>query len=635
MTKRIIPSDVAREAILKGANLLADQIKLTLGPKGRNVVIEKKFGVPTVTKDGVTVAREFEFGDAVENMGAQMVREVTSKTYDSAGDGTTTAVVLVQAIYREGARSIATGANPAVLKVGIERAAVAVTEELEKLSRMPEPNPGTREVVYAAAKLMSLPTLYERTVNEGVPETAARTFVDSYKRASAENKDLTLVEQLAYAARAGGLDRDVTDKIINKALRTYADIVEKSAALQRSETDKIANLFTSDDPTIRAIVAEAMTKLGKNGVFTIEEGQTVDTQLEFVKGMEFDRGYLQPYFVTDTDRMEAILERPYILFYEKAITSMKGFLPLLEQIAKSSQPLLIIAGDVEGEALATLVVNRLRGTLQVCAVKGPGSGEQRKAMLQDIAILVGGKVINEEPGTKLENVQISDLGRARRITVDKDKTLILEGEGAPNEIDSRIEEIRGQIKKATDDYQREKLHERLAKFVRPVALIEVGAATETDMKQKKTQVENAISSARAVLEEGFVPGGGVALARCAKILDSLKLEGDKQIGVNIMKRAITEPLRQIAENAGEEGAVALGCVWDSENRDFGFNAQTGEYEDLVKAGVVDPTKIVRIALQNATSMAVLMLTEEALVAEIPEEKVKAPEPGRGGMEGMY
>jgi chaperonin GroEL len=421
--------------------------------------------------------------------------------------------------------------------------------------------------------------------------------------------------------------------VINKILRTYTDIMDKSVALQKTRTGKMASLFARDDPAVAEIVAEAMRKVGKDGIFTLEEAKTLETQLEIVGGMEFGGGYLQPYFVTDPDRMEAVLERPYILSYEKKISSMRDLLPLLEQIAKSGKSLLIIAGDVEGEALATLVVNKLRGTLQVCAVKAPGFGSSRKAMLQDIAVLTGGKAITEDLDTKLENVHLSDLGQAKRVTVDKDKTLILEGSGAQHEIEGREEEIRTQIEKTTSEYEREKLQERLARLVHGVALIKVGAATETELRQKKVRVENAICSARAMLQEGFVPGGGVALARCAKALDALKVEGDEQIGVDIMKRAITEPLRQIAANAGEESEVALHCVLDSSNPNFGFDAQTGKYEDMVEVGVVDPTKVVRTALQNATSMAVLMLTKEALVSELPEEK-EGPLPESGGM-GMY
>jgi chaperonin GroEL len=635
MTKRIISSDLAREAILKGANILADQIKLTLGPKGRNIVIEKKVGSPTVTKDGVTVAKEFELRDTVENMGARMIREVAAKTYDSVGDGTTTASVLAQAIYSEGIRSVAAGANPTALKRGIERAAAAVAHELERLSCMPKVHSGAREVVHAATRLISLPPLYERALNEGVQETAARAFVQSYKRVSDDKKqDLTLIGKLTYAAREARLDRKVTDQIVNKIVRTYTDLLEKSLTLRKVENGNIASLFSGDDPVIAGIVAEAMRKVGKDGVFTLEESKTLETHLEIVEGMEFDRGYLQPHFVTDVDRMEAVLESPFILCYEKKISSMKDLLPLLEQIAKSGRPLLIIAEDVEGEALATLVVNKLRGTLQVCAVKAPGFVDRRMAMLEDIAILTGGKAITGDLGTKLENILMSDLGQARRVTVDYQNTLILEGRGSRHKIEVRVEEIRSQIEAAASDYEREKLHERLGKLAGGVALIKVGALTETEIKQKKSRVEDAIWSARAVLEEGFVPGGGVALARCAKALDGLKLQGDEQTGVNIVKRAITEPLRQIAENAGEDSSVALQCVRDSTNPNFGFNAQTSEYEDLVKVGVVDPTKVVRIALQNATSIAALMLTTEALVSEIPEEK-KEPSRGSGGMGDMY
>src|SRR5580693_1490440 len=554
MAKQIVHGEESRQAILRGVNLLADAVKVTLGPKGRNVVIEKKFGSPTITKDGVTVAKEIELRDAAENMGAQMVREVASKTSDVAGDGTTTATVLAQAIYREGVKTVAAGANPMALKRGIEKAVTAIV--------------GTQDE-------------------------------DGNRKNSALDK----------------LSQKVSGEMIAQ----------------------VGTISANNDETIGRIIAEAMKKVGKDGVITVEESKTMETQLEVVEGMQFDRGYLSPYFVTDPERMEAVLENPYILIHEKKISSMKDLLPLLEQIAKGGRPLIIIAEDVEGEALATLVVNKLRGTLQVAAVKAPGFGDRRKAMLQDIAILTGGKAITEDLGIKLENVQMADLGQAKKVTIDKDNTTIVEGKGKHGDIEGRVKEIRGQIDKTTSDYDREKLQERLAKLVGGVAVIKVGAATETEMKEKKARVEDAMHATRAAVEEGIVPGGGVALARCVAALDKLKADGDEQIGINIVRRAITEPLRMIAENAGEEGAVVLGKVNDSKDTNFGYNALTGEYEDLVKAGVLDPTKVVRTALQNAGSIASLMLTTEALIAEIPEEKKGAPMGGGhgGGMEGMY
>jgi chaperonin GroEL len=554
MAKQIIHGEESRQAILRGVNVLADAVKVTLGPKGRNVVIEKKFGSPTITKDGVTVAKEIELRDGLENMGAQMVREVASKTSDIAGDGTTTATVLAQAIYREGVKTVAAGANPMALKRGIEKAVTTIAGKIDK---------------------------------EG-------------NRVNGELDKLS---------------KPVTGEMIAQ----------------------VGTISANNDETIGKIIAEAMKKVGKDGVITVEESKTLETQLEVVEGMQFDRGYLSPYFVTDPERMEVALENAYILINEKKISSMKDLLPLLEQIAKSGKPLLIIAEDVEGEALATLVVNKLRGTLQVAAVKAPGFGDRRKAMLQDIAILTGGKAITEDLGIKLENVQISDLGQAKKITIDKDNTTVVEGKGKHAEIEGRVKEIRSQIDKTTSDYDREKLQERLAKLVGGVAVIKVGAATETEMKEKKARVEDAMHATRAAVEEGIVPGGGVALARCAATLEKVKAEGDEQIGINIVKRAITEPLRMIAENAGEEGAVVLGKVLDSKEINFGYNAFSNEYEDLVKAGVLDPTKVVRTALQNAGSIASLMLTTEALVAEIPEKK-EAPMPGGGhggGMGDMY
>jgi chaperonin GroEL len=554
MAKQIVHGEESRQAILRGVNLLADAVKVTLGPKGRNVVIEKKFGSPTITKDGVTVAKEIELKDALENTGAQMVREVASKTSDVAGDGTTTATVLAQSIYREGVKTVAAGANPMALKRGIEKAVETICGKINK--------EGERE----------------------------KGELDKFSK-------------------------PVTGEMIGQ----------------------VGTVSANNDETIGRIIAEAMKKVGKDGVITVEESKTLETQLEVVEGMQFDRGYLSPYFVTDPERMEVALENAYILINEKKISSMKDLLPLLEQIAKGGKPLLIIAEDVEGEALATLVVNKLRGTLQVAAVKAPGFGDRRKAMLQDIAILTGGKAITEDLGIKLENVQISDLGQAKKITIDKDNTTLVEGKGKHNEIEGRVKEIRSQIDKTTSDYDREKLQERLAKLVGGVAVIKVGAATETEMKEKKARVEDAMHATRAAVEEGIVPGGGVALARTSTALDKLKAEGDEQTGINIVKRAITEPLRMIAQNAGEEGAVVLGKVLESKESNFGYNALTGDYEDLVKAGVLDPTKVVRTALQNAGSIASLMLTTEALVAEIPEKK-EAPMPGGGhggGMGDMY
>jgi chaperonin GroEL len=554
MAKHIVHGEESRQAILRGVNLLADAVKVTLGPKGRNVVIEKKFGSPTITKDGVTVAKEIELKDGLENMGAQMVREVASKTSDVAGDGTTTATVLAQAIFREGVKTVAAGANPMALKRGIEKAVTVIAGKLDK--------EGNR-------------------IN-------------------------------------GELDK------LSKPVNNDSMIAQ------------VGTISANNDETIGKIIAEAMKKVGKDGVITVEESKTLETQLEVVEGMQFDRGYLSPYFVTDPERMEVALENAYILINEKKISSMKDLLPLLEQIAKSGKPLLIIAEDVEGEALATLVVNKLRGTLQVAAVKAPGFGDRRKAMLQDIAILTGGKAITEDLGIKLENVQIADLGQAKKITIDKDNTTVVEGKGKHSEIEGRVKEIRSQIDKTTSDYDREKLQERLAKLVGGVAVIKVGAATETEMKEKKARVEDAMHATRAAVEEGIVPGGGVALARCASALDKVKADGDEQIGINIVKRAITEPLRMIAENAGEEGAVVLGKVLDSKETNFGFNAFSNEYEDLVKAGVLDPTKVVRTALQNAGSIASLMLTTEALIAEIPEKKEAPAAPGHGGgMGDMY
>src|SRR2546429_1341422 len=551
MAKQIVHGEESRQAILRGVNLLADAVKVTLGPKGRNVVIEKKFGSPTITKDGVTVGKEIELRDGLENMGAQMVREVASKTSDVAGDGTTTATVLAQAIYREGVKTVAAGANPMAMKRGIEKAVALVC--------------GTAD-----------------------PKTGERG--------------------------KGELDRlskPVTGEMIAQ----------------------VGTISANNDETIGKIIAEAMKKVGKDGVITVEESKTLESQLEVVEGMQFDRGYLSPYFVTDPERMEATLENAYILIHEKKISSMKDVLPLLEQIAKSSKPLLIVAEDVEGEALATLVVNKLRGTLQVCAVKAPGFGDRRKAMLQDIAILTGGKAITEDLGIKLENVQMADLGQAKKITVDKDNTTVIEGKGKHSEIEGRVKEIRSQIDKTTSDYDREKLQERLAKLVGGVAVIKVGAATETEMKEKKARVDDAMHATRAAVEEGIVPGGGVALLRASAILDSFakdtSLDEDERLGVEIVRKAVEEPTRWIAQNAGLEGSVVPAKTKESKDKHWGFDAQSEQYEDLVKAGVIDPTKVVRTALTNAASIASLLLTTEALVSEIPEKEKPAPAPAAG------
>jgi chaperonin GroEL len=543
MAKQIVTGENSRQSILRGVNILADAVKITLGPKGRNCVIEKKFGAPVITKDGVTVAKEIELQDPLENMGAQMVREVASKTSDVAGDGTTTATVLAQAIFREGVKTVAAGASPTALKRGIERAVEVAVEEVKKFHK------------------------------------------------------------------------DVKGDMIAQ----------------------VGTISANNDKQIGSIIAEAMKKVGKDGVITVEESKTMETTLEVVEGMQFDRGYLSPYFVTDPERMECVLEDVRILIQEKKISSMKDLLPLLEQTAKMGKPLLIIAEDIEGEALATLVVNKLRGTLQCAAVKAPGFGDRRKAMLEDIATLTGGKAITEDLGIKLENVKVEDLGRAKKVTIDKDNTTIVEGAGKASEIEGRIKQIRAQIADTTSDYDREKLQERLAKLVGGVAVIKVGAATETELKEKKARVEDAMHATRAAIEEGIVPGGGVVLVRCVGALDKLKLHDDEAIGVNIVKRALEEPMRQIVINAGAEGAVVVGRVRESKDENFGFDAEKGEFGDMIKAGVIDPAKVTRLALQNAASIAALMLTTEALVAEIKEDTKKAAASGGmpGGGGGMY
>jgi chaperonin GroEL len=541
MAKQITYGEESRQAILRGVNQLANAVKVTLGPKGRNVVLDKKFGSPTITKDGVTVAKEIDLKDPLENMGAQMVREVASKTSDTAGDGTTTATVLAQAIYREGAKNVVAGANPMELKRGIEKAVEVVVEEIKKLARPVSGN---------------------------------------------------MVAQ-------------------------------------------VGTISANSDEQIGKIIADAMDKVGKDGVITVEEAKTLETSLDVVEGMQFDRGYLSAYFVTDAERMEVVLENPVILIHEKKISSMKDLLPVLEQVARLGRPLLIIAEDVEGEALATLVVNKLRGTLQAAAVKAPGFGDRRKAMLEDIAILTGGRAITEDLGIKLENIKLEDLGKAKKVTIDKDNTTIVEGAGSSQGIEGRVKQIRAQIEDTTSDYDREKLQERLAKLVGGVAVIKVGAATETEMKEKKARVEDAMHATKAAVEEGIVPGGGVALLRGGKALEKLKLEGDQRVGVEIVKRAVEEPMRHIAGNAGAEGSIVVQRVKEAKNIDEGFNAATETYEDLVKAGVIDPAKVVRNALQNASSIASLLLTTEALVSEIPEEKKEAPAMPGGGMGGMY
>jgi len=533
--KQIVHGEDSRQAILRGVNVLADAVKITLGPKGRNVVLDKKFGSPLITKDGVTVAKEIELKDSMENMGAQMVKEVASKTSDVAGDGTTTATVLAQSIFREGVKTVAAGANPMAVKRGIERAVAVATEKIRELAKP-----------------------------------------------------------------------------------VKGDMIAQ-----------VATVSANNDSMIGNIIADAMKKVGKDGVITVEEAKTIETSLDVVEGMQFDRGYLSPYFVTDPDRMECVLENCFILIHEKKISAMKDLLPVLEQIAKLGRPLLIIAEEVEGEALATLVVNKLRGTLQAVAVKAPGFGDRRKAMLEDIAILTNGKAITEDLGIKLENIHAEDLGRAKKIVIDKDNTTIVEGAGKSGDIQGRVKQLRTQIDETTSDYDREKLQERLAKLVGGVAIIKVGAATETEMKERKARVEDAMHATRAAVEEGIVPGGGVALVRAIVPLEKLKLEGDEQIGVNIVKRALEEPLRTIASNAGHEGAIVIGKVRDSKDPNYGFNAATEEYTDMISAGIIDPAKVTRTALQNAASIAALMLTTEALIAEIPEED-KAPAGGPGG-----
>jgi chaperonin GroEL len=540
MAKQITYGEQSRQAILRGVNQLADAVKVTLGPRGRNVIIDRKFGSPTITKDGVTVAKEIDLKDPVENMGAQMVREVASKTSDVAGDGTTTATVLAQAIYREGAKNVVAGANPMEIRRGIERAVEVITAELKQMSK----------------------------------------------------------------------------------------------PVSGSMVAQVGTISANNDETIGTIIAGAMDKVGKDGVITVEEAKTIETTLEVVEGMQFDRGYLSPYFVTDPERMEVVLENPRILIHEKKISNLKDLLPLLEQVAKSGDPLLVVAEDLEGEALATLVVNKLRGTLRVAAVKAPGFGDRRKAILEDMATLTNGKAITDDLGLRLENLTLEDLGRAKKVTIDKDNTTIIEGAGTKSAIEGRVKQLRMQIDDTTSDYDREKLQERLAKLVGGVAVIKVGAATETELKEKKARVEDAMHATKAAVEEGIVPGGGVALLRASRALAGLKLDGEQQIGVHIIARAVEEPLRWIAANAGQEGAVVVAKV-KGMGPEEGFNALNDTYENLVSAGVIDPTKVVRTALQNAASIASLMLTTEALVSEIPEQTTGERAGGAGGMSGMY
>ncbi len=537
MPKQLLFSDEARAALLRGVNIMSAAVRATLGPKGRNVVIDKKFGSPTITKDGVTVAKEIELKDNYEDMGAQMIKEVASKTSDVAGDGTTTATVLAQAIFREGLKNVTAGANPMGLKRGIEQAVAAVVEDLKKMSK--------------------------------------------------STKD-------------------------------------------KKEISQVASIAANNDKTIGNLIAEAMEKVGKDGVITVEESKSSETVLDVVEGMQFDRGYLSPYFVTDAERMEVVLEDVSILIHEKKISVMKDMLPLLEQVARSGKPLLVIAEDVEGEALATLVVNKLRGTLSCAAVKAPGFGDRRKAMLEDIAVLTGGKAMTEDLGIKLENIKLEDLGRAKKVVVDKDNTTLVEGVGKSSAIEGRIKQIRTQIEETTSDYDKEKLQERLAKLAGGVAVIKVGAATETAMKEKKARVEDALNATRAAVEEGIVPGGGVALLRCAKAVNNLKLEGDEKVGAQIVKRALEEPIRQIVENAGLEGSVVVEKVKASQVANHGFDAEGMDYVDMIQAGIIDPTKVERIALENAASIASLLLTTEALVTDVPEEEKKMPPMPHGG-----
>ncbi|HEX8948444.1 MAG TPA: chaperonin GroEL [Dissulfurispiraceae bacterium] len=540
--KQLLFDEAARQSILRGVTVLTDAVKATLGPRGRNVIIDRKFGAPNITKDGVTVAKEIELKEPYENMGAQLLREVASKTSDVAGDGTTTATVLAYAIYKEGMRHVTAGANAIDLKRGIDKAVESVVADLKKMSK---------------------------------------------------------------------------------------------PVAEKKEIAQVGTISANNDPSVGELIAEAMDKVGKDGVITVEEAKSMATTLDVVEGMQFDRGYISPYFITDPDRMEAVLDDVFILIHDKKISSMKDLLPVLEQVAKMGRPLLIVAEEVEGEALATLVVNKLRGTLQVCGVKAPGFGDRRKAMLEDIAILTGGTVISEDIGLKLENVKLNDLGRARKITIDKENTTIVEGAGDSTQIQGRVKQIKAQIEETTSDYDREKLQERLAKLVGGVAVINVGAATESEMKEKKARVEDALHATRAAVEEGIVPGGGVALLRCLKSLDKLKFDHDQQLGVGIIKKSLEEPIKQIIQNAGIESAIIVEKVKDAKDANYGYDAYKEEFTDMLKAGIIDPTKVTRSALQNAASVAGLMLTTEVMITELPEEEKKMPPMPGGGMEGMY
>jgi chaperonin GroEL len=617
MAKRIVFGADSRQAILRGVDILANAVKITLGPKGRNVVIEKKFGAPLITKDGVTVAKEIELADPLENMGAQMVREVASKTSDVAGDGTTTATVLAQAFFREGVKTIAAGANPLAVKRGIDKAVVVVVDRLKELARKLMPA-NAAQAVEAAAKALGAPALLRDAYqSESLSAQGATRLRESYR---STDPGSGFTERFSEATRRAGLSEGEQDRLVNKAIQTRKKLLEKSLELYRDPIAEVATISANNDQQIGGIIAEAMKKVGKDGVITVEESKTMETTLEVVEGMQFDRGYLSPYFVTDPERMEVVLEDARILIHEKKISSVKDLLPLLEQGAKMGKPLLIIAEDVEGEALATLVVNKLRGTLQVAGVKAPGFGDRRKAMLEDIATLTGGKAITEDLGIKLENVKLEDLGRAKKITIDKDNTTIVEGAGKPSEIEGRVKQIRTQVDDTTSDYDREKLQERLAKLAGGVAVIKVGGATETEVKERKARVEDAMHATRAAVEEGIVPGGGVALVRSIAALDKLELSGDEAIGVAIVKRALEEPLRQIAQNAGYEGAVVVNQVRNSIEPGLGFDALSGQFRDLYDAGVVDPVKVTRLALQNAASVAGILLTTDALVSEIKEKQ---------------
>jgi len=617
MAKEIIYGADSRAAIMRGVDALADAVKITLGPKGRNVVIQNKSGSPTVTKDGATVAKEIELVNRLENVGANVVREVASRTADMAGDGSTTATVLAQIMCREGFRMVGAGANPLALKRGIEKAVQVVVAHLRETSRILPAQQGPVDVTEAAQKA-ELPSLSEILKQQHLSADVASVFVRENLRLK-KNGGVPLVSRLLLAARTAGIDDSAADQIARSVLRAGLKLSETFIQLNRNQTEELATNSANNDKGIGLIIANAMKKVGKDGVITVEESKTVETTLEVVEGMQFDRGYLSPYFITDQERMESVLEDCRILIYEKKMSSMKDLLPLLEQIAKMGKPLLIIGEDVEGEALATLVVNKLRGTLQCAAVKAPGFGDSRKAMLEDIATVTGGKSITEDLGIKLESVRLEDLGRAKKVVVDKDTTTIIEGAGQSADIEGRVKQIRSQIENSTSDYDKERLQARLAKLAGGVAVIKVGAATETAIKERKARVEDALHATRAAVEEGIVPGGGVALLSCIPALEKLTLADDEASGVKIVKRALEEPMRQIAHNAGMDGGTIVGRVLLSNNSHFGFNAESGDLSDLVVAGVMDPTKVTRLALENAASIAGLMLSTETVVAELQEK----------------